>query len=81
MTHAFGCALACADKAGAQQTQLMEDVWLGSVLYRFPLSTPLTYVSLHGLHVDAWDLRLTRTALLIHNPNKRPGDSLARQRA
>ena len=62
------------DKAGNVQTQVMEDVWLGSVLYRYPPRQPITYVTLlggrGGLHVDTWDLRLTRSALLVHNFNK-----------
>ena len=63
------------DKAGERQTTVMEDVWLGSLLHRFPPPVPLTYVTLldstgRKLHVDAWDLRMTRTAMLVHNPNK-----------
>jgi hypothetical protein len=63
------------DKAGERQTTVMEDVWLGSLLHRFPPPAPITYVTLldstgRKLHVDAWDLRMTRTAMLVHNPNK-----------
>eukprot|EP00322_Chrysochromulina_rotalis_P015246 CAMPEP_0115831706 /NCGR_PEP_ID=MMETSP0287-20121206/2278_1 /TAXON_ID=412157 /ORGANISM="Chrysochromulina rotalis, Strain UIO044" /LENGTH=216 /DNA_ID=CAMNT_0003285063 /DNA_START=99 /DNA_END=746 /DNA_ORIENTATION=+ len=70
------------DRAGNQQTLVMEDVWLGSFLYRFPPSQPITLVTLLGspgkkLHVDAWDLRLTRSAILIHNPNKASARLLA----
>ena len=44
----------------------MEDVWLGSMLHRFPLSKPVRYVSLLGdrvgqLYVDAWDFRIARS--------------------
>ena len=64
------------DKSGKVQTQVMEDVWLGSILYRFPPPQPVTYVSLlggrTGLYVDTWDLRLTRSALLVHVITKQP---------
>ena len=49
----------------------MEDVWLGSLLYRFPPADPIRYVSLSEL-IDAtfvsdeWGFRATPTALLVH---------------
>ena len=52
------------------RAQVMEDVWLGSVLHRYPPAAPVRYVSLlggrGGLYVDAWDMRLTRSAMLVH---------------
>ena len=59
------------DKHGKPQEQVMEDIWLGSILYRYPLPTPVHYISLLGdrgsaLYVDAWDFRMARTAVLIH---------------
>ena len=80
------------------RAQVMEDVWLGSVLHRSPPAAPVRYVSLlggrggsplhlpcispasrlylgryvsllggrGGLYVDAWDMRLTRSAMLVH---------------
>ena len=62
----------------------MEDVWLGSVLHRFPprgCEQPVTYVTLlakrTGLYVDEWDLRLRRQAMLVHVFNKAPERLLA----
>ena len=59
------------DKQNKPQEQVMEDIWLGSVLYRYPLPAPVHYISLLGdrgsaLFVDAWDFRMARTAVLIH---------------
>ena len=70
------------DKHGQRQMLIMEDVWLGSMLYRFPPPGPIHYVSLLGsrgrrLHVDTWDLRLSRSAMLVHNPNKAASRILA----
>jgi len=61
---------AMPDKTGRRTEKIMEDVWLGSLLYRSPPPQPITYVNLlharTGLIVDAWDFRLTRSALLVH---------------
>ena len=63
---------AMVDKAGHRHVQVMEDVWLGSVIHRYPLPQPVRYISLIGgrggnsLYVDQWDFRLTRTALVVH---------------
>lgn len=70
------------DKAGDKITLVMEDVWFGSVLFRFPPREPIKYITLlysrgRKLHVDEWDLRITRSALLVHNPNKAPARLLA----
>ena len=58
-------------KNGKKIEQVMEDVWLGSLLYRFPLPHPVRYISLLGdkrsrLYVDQWDFRLARSAFLFH---------------
>ena len=58
-------------RKGGVQEKVMEDIWLGSILYRYPLPTPVHYISLLGdrgsaLYVDAWDFRMARTAVLIH---------------
>ena len=48
---------------------VMEDVWLGSVLFRDPPPQPLSFVTLFGglgLISDEWGLRTTRQALLTH---------------
>jgi hypothetical protein len=55
----------------------MEDVWLGSVLHRYPPARRVHYVSLVGgrgarLVVDAWDFRLSRSAILLHLFTKQP---------
>ena len=56
---------------GKPKEQVMEDIWLGHLLYRFPLNSSVKYVSLIGdtwsaLHVDKWDFRFSRSALLVH---------------
>ena len=61
----------------------MEDVWLGSLLHRFPPKAPISYVNLFGgrqsagLVVDQWDFRMTRAALLCHVITKQPNRLLA----
>ena len=64
-------ALAMRNKQGKPLEQVMEDVWLGYILHAFPLPEPVRYISLLGdkkssLYVDAWDFRLSRTAVLTH---------------
>ena len=61
---------------GKPQGAVMEDVWLGSIAYRYPLG-PITYVTLGEgamddlpLISDSWGLRTTRTALLVHVRSK-----------
>lgn len=56
---------------GRPAEMVMEDVWLGSIIHRWPLPSPIHYVSLVGakgatLYVDAWDFRLSRTAVVFH---------------
>ena len=56
----------------------MEDVWLASLLYRFPAELgPVSYVTLgeggrddRPLISDGWGLKTTRTALLVHVRSK-----------
>ena len=62
-------------RAGHKQSKLMEDVWLGSLLYRFPLEKPVRYVAISEaadpyLVSDNWGLRATQTALLAHIKGK-----------
>lgn len=61
---------------GKPQGAVMEDVWLGSIAYRYPLG-PVTYVTLGEgaiddlpLISDSWGLRTTRTAVLVHVRSK-----------
>ena len=70
------------DHRGKATEQVMEDVWLGSMLHRFPLRSPVTYLSLLGdrgarLYVDYWDFRVAPTALLVHVITKQPERYLA----
>ena len=49
--------------------KVMEDVWLGSLLFRDPPPQPLSFVTLigeQGLISDGWGLLTTRQALLTH---------------
>ena len=58
-------------RKGRKQGKLMEDIWLGSLLYRFPPPQPVRYVALSELYdpsliSDNWGLRARQTALLVH---------------
>ena len=56
-------------RSGKPRDKVMEDVWLGSVLFRDPPPQPLSFVTLFGglgLISDEWGLRTTRQALLTH---------------
>ena len=63
---------------GKRQIQVMEDVWLASLLYRFPAQLgPVSYVTLgeggredRPLISDGWGLKTTRTAVLVHVRSK-----------
>ena len=61
---------------GKQQKAIMEDAWLASIPYRFPLG-PVSYLTLgeggrddRPLVSDGWGLWTTRTALLVHVRSK-----------
>ena len=63
----------------------MEDIWLGSVVYRQPLRQPISYVALsekddHTLVSDGWGLKVTRSALVVHMKYHRPGKQVGRPR-
>lgn len=58
-------------RSGRKQGKLMEDIWLGSLIHRFPPSRPVRYVALSeasdpALVSDNWGLRARPTALVIH---------------
>ena len=58
-------------RQGRKQGKLMEDIWLGSLLYRFPPPQPVRYVALSEVYdpsliSDNWGLRARQTALLAH---------------
>ena len=56
-------------RSGKPRDKVMEDVWLGSVLFRDPPPQPLSFVTLIGelgLISDGWGLLTTRQALLSH---------------
>lgn len=55
--------------SGKPRDKMMEDVWLGSLLFRDPPPRPLAFVTLvgwQGLLSDAWGLETSRQALLTH---------------
>ena len=61
----------------------MEDIWLGSLLFRRPVGLPISYVALSEkddktLVADGWGLRVTRTALIVHLKNHQTGKQLER---
>ena len=65
-----------ARENGKPQYKVMEDIWLGSVLYRDPPPEPVMYVDLSsaegvGLSVDRWGASSTRTAVVVHVKQKR----------
>ena len=58
-------------RQGRKQGKLMEDIWLGSLLYRYPPAQAVRYVAVSevydpGLISDNWGLRARQTALLAH---------------
>ena len=56
-------------RSGKPQDRVMEDIWLGSLLFRDPPPRPLTFVTLvgwQGLISDSWGLVTTRQAVLTH---------------
>ena len=56
-------------RSGKPKTKVMEDVWLGSLLFRDPPPQPLSFATLlggRGLISDEWGLRTTRQAVLTH---------------
>ena len=56
-------------RSGKPRDKVMEDVWLGSLLFRDPPPQPLSFFSLFGglgLISDGWGLLTTRQALLTH---------------
>ena len=60
----------CSD---ARASQVMEDIWLGSVLFREPPSVPVQYMQINSdgwIVMDGWGLRVSKTALLVHMRNK-----------
>jgi len=53
---------------GRRAWKVLEDIWLGSLLYRDPpKGGPVRFVNMpEGLVVDKWGLRVTPTAVLVH---------------
>ena len=58
---------------GKPRTMVLEDIWLGSTIYRELPAKPLTYVSLTAdkLAVDSWGVRTSRQAIVTHVRAKR----------
>ena len=87
--HSFALSPADAGRHGSRSnsvtsnmSQVMEDVWLGSLLYRFPPAEPIRFVTLSELNArtlvsDEWGLHVSRTALLVHLRAKHPARMLA----
>ena len=64
-------------RSGELQDRVMEDVWLGSLIYRFPPAEPVRFITLSELNSEAlvsddWGFRAARTALLVHLRGKQP---------
>ena len=66
-------------RKGGVQEKVMEDIWLGSALFRFPPPNPVAYVNILGGGVtsDDWALNTLRSALLVHIKGKVTGQVLA----
>ena len=65
-------------RTGGEQFKVMEDIWIGSLLYRQPPSRPVSYVALsekddHTLVSDGWGLKVAESALLVHSKNHQRG--------
>jgi len=70
-------------RTGGAQFKVMEDIWLGSLLYRRPPSRPLTYVALSEkddttLVSDGWGLKATKSSVVVHVKNHLTGKQLER---
>jgi hypothetical protein len=70
-------------RTGKEAEKVMEDIWLGSLVYRQKPKTPITYVALserneHTLVSDGWGLKVARTAILVHTKNHQRGKQLER---
>lgn len=70
-------------RTGGDQFKVMEDIWIGSVLFRQRLHRPVTYVALSEkddktLVSDGWGLRVARSSVLVHSKNHQRGKQLER---
>ena len=70
-------------RTGGDQIKVMEDIWIGSLLFRQPPTQPLTYVALSEkddktLVSDGWGLRVARSSILVHSKNHQRGKQLER---
>lgn len=70
-------------RTGGRQVKVMEDIWIGSLLFRQPPARPVTYVALSEkddktLVSDGWGLRVTRSSVLVHSKNHQRGKQLER---
>lgn len=68
-------APAVVSRTGSAQVKVMEDIWLGSLLYRAPPAGPISYVAVtegnsEALISDKWGLKATRMALIVHIKGK-----------
>lgn len=76
-------ATALPTRTGQPAFKVMEDIWLGSLLFRQPPSQPVTYVALSEkddktLVSDGWGLRVAKSSLLVHSKNHQAGKQLER---
>ena len=70
-------------RTGGHQFKVMEDIWLGSLLYRRPQLHPVNYIALsegneYALVSDGWGLKVTQSALIVHVKNHAKGKQLER---
>ena len=70
-------------RTGGKQFKVMEDIWMGSVIFRRPPQTPVTFVALserddNTLVSDGWGLKVTRSSIVVHVKNHMTGVQLER---
>lgn len=70
-------------RTGGKQPKIMEDIWMGSLLYRRPPSRPLSYVALSegndpALVSDGWGLKVSKSSVVVHVKNHQTGKQLER---
>ena len=71
-------------RTGGVQVKVMEDIWLGSLLFRSDAARgPITYVALSEkddktLVSDGWGLKVSKLAVIVHVKNHQKGKQLER---
>ena len=81
--RALGAASTLPTRSGTNQFKVMEDIWLGSLLFRQPPARALSYVALSErddatLVSDGWGLKISTPAVVVHVKNHLAGKQLER---